>query len=313
MGDAHGMNEERGCLKAPDVQGAITARVPTARNMLLVLPGVNVAAVAFASGRVIVDVRPRRLRLVCLHCGYSSDWRADHLPDVRIIDNVRREHMEDSETWLHARLGRLGRKASAATTAHRLGDLRSFLDRTTEWGWTDAPGRALILLGYSPRHDRPLPRFVDDGAAAKLPPVARAHHDPFARRAVETLARTDLRTGELLALTIDAVVQIDAHHWLCVPVDKLRTDRYIPLHPAFTTLLDDGITTRLGTLRTNRPFTSTLSNESKPSPSGPGSSQTTPRAPACTGCAPRPNSARSATDGVSAPANSTSAMAPYET
>jgi len=68
------------------------------------------------------------------------------------------------------------------------------------------------------------------------------------------LARTGLRTGELLDLTIDAVVLIGTHHWLRVPVGKLHTDRYIPLHPAVQTLLDDWIATRPDTLRTNLLF-----------------------------------------------------------
>jgi len=74
------------------------------------------------------------------------------------------------------------------------------------------------------------------------------------RLAVEMLARTGLRTGELLDLTIDAVVQIGTHHWLRVPIGKLHTDRYIPLHPAVKTLLDDWIQQRPDTLRTNLLF-----------------------------------------------------------
>ena len=84
---------------------------------------------------------------------------------------------------------------------------------------------------------------------AKLLVAARIHPDPFVRLVVEMLARTGLRTGELLDLTIDAVVLIGTHHWLRVPVGKLHTDRYIPLHPAVQTLLDTGsppVPTRCG-------------------------------------------------------------------
>ena len=48
---------------------------------------------------------------------------------------------------------------------------------------------------------------------------------------MEFLARTGLRKGEFLDLTVDSVVQIGAAYWLHVPLGKLRTDRYIPLHP----------------------------------------------------------------------------------
>jgi transposase len=62
-------------------------RVTTAFNMLLQLSGVNVTGVAFEPGRVVVDVRLRRRRLICPHCDWStaachnvaarpSTWRA---------------------------------------------------------------------------------------------------------------------------------------------------------------------------------------------------------------------------------------------
>ena len=58
----------------------------------------------------------------------------------------------------------------------------------------------------------------------------------------ELLARTGIRRGELLELTVDAVVQIGSAFWLRVPVGKLHNDRYIPLHPQLKELLDDWVT-----------------------------------------------------------------------
>jgi integrase len=66
---------------------------------------------------------------------------------------------------------------------------------------------------------------------------------------VEFLARTGLRKGEFCDLTIDSVVQIGSAYWLHVPVGKLRTDRYIPLHPQLKDLLDDWLTHRPPGLR----------------------------------------------------------------
>ena len=97
----------------------------------------------------------------------------------------------------------------------------------------------LVFAGDLPQRDDPLPRFLDDAASAKLLHAARADPDPFARLAVEFLARTGLRKGEFLDLTIDAVVQIGSAYWLHVPVGKLHNDRYIPLHPQLKDLLDD--------------------------------------------------------------------------
>ena len=71
-------------------------RVTTAFNMLLQLSGVNVTAVAFEPGRVVVDVRLRRRRLVCPHCDWStaarhnvqarpSTWRALDLGVWKVV------------------------------------------------------------------------------------------------------------------------------------------------------------------------------------------------------------------------------------
>jgi hypothetical protein len=65
--------------------------------------------------------------------------------------------------------------------------------------------------------------------------------DALTRLIVELLARTGIRSSELRALTVDAVVQIGSAYWLRVPIGKLHNDRYIPLHPQLKALLDDWI------------------------------------------------------------------------
>jgi hypothetical protein len=79
--------------------------------------------------------------------------------------------------------------------------------------------------------------------------AAREHPDPFTRLAVEFLARTGLRKGEFLDLTVDSVVQIGSAYWLHVPLGKLRTDRYIPLHPQLKEMLDEWVANRPAGLR----------------------------------------------------------------
>ena len=107
----------------------------------------------------------------------------------------------------------------------------------------------LVFSGDLPLRDEPLPRFLDDGAFTKLLQATRADPDPFVRLAVEFLARTGLRKGEFLDLTVDSVVQIGAAYWLHVPLGKLRTDRYIPLHPQLKDLLDAWLAERPASLR----------------------------------------------------------------
>jgi hypothetical protein len=130
-----------------------------------------------------------------------------------------------------------------------LGTLRICLERLGEWQGEDAPARVLMFPGDVPRLDDPLPRFIDDAAAAKLLHAARAQEDPFARLTVEFLARTGLRRSEFLNLTIDSVVQIGSAYWLHVPLGKMRTDRYIPLHPQLKELLDAWVAARPAGLR----------------------------------------------------------------
>ena len=117
------------------------------------------------------------------------------------------------------------------------------------------PAAVLVFSGDLPLRDEPLPRFLDDGAFTKLLQATRADPDPFVRLAVEFLARTGLRKGEFLDLTVDSVVQIGAAYWLHVPLGKLRTDRYIPLHPQLKDLLDAWLAERPAGLRTPWLFT----------------------------------------------------------
>ena len=135
-------------------------------------------------------------------------WLRDRAPDVQAVRDLRRSHIERYKRHLAERPNRRGQRCSKRTIAGALGTLRICLERLGEWGGEDAPVRTLMFPGDVPKLDDPLPRFIDDGAAKKLIEAARATDDPFARLVVEFLARTGMRRGELLNLTVDAVVQI---------------------------------------------------------------------------------------------------------
>jgi len=107
-----------------------------------------------------------------------------------------------------------------------------FFVRIDEWGWDEAPDRVPMFPGDLPRQDHPLPKGLDDAAAAKLLRAAQADSRLLVRVTVEVLLRTGLRVSEYTGLRADAVVQIGAGPWLHVPVGKLRQDRYL-------TLIDD--------------------------------------------------------------------------
>jgi len=176
-------------------------------------------------------------------------WLRDQAPEVTAVRDLRRTHIERYKRHVAQKPNLRGGRLSKRTIAGELSTLRVCLERLGEWNGEDAPARTLMFPGDVPKLDDLLPRFIDDGAAKKLIGAARASDDPFARLAVEFLARTGLRRGEFLDLKIDSVVQIGAAYWLHVPLGKLRTDRYIPLHPQLKELLDEWVARRPASLR----------------------------------------------------------------
>ena len=182
-------------------------------------------------------------------------WLAASAPEVGCVADLRRRHIEAYKLHLAGRPSARGGKLSRISLAEHLGALRACFERLTEWDGDDVPAAVLVFSGDLPFRDEPLPRFLDDGAFTKLLQATRADPDPFVRLAVEFLARTGLRKGEFLDLTVDSVVQIGAAYWLHVPLGKLRTDRYIPLHPQLKDLLDAWLAERPAGLRTPWLFT----------------------------------------------------------
>ncbi len=192
--------------------------------------------------QVTLSLRPSTVQHIEQHLRVFGTWLVDHHPEIRSCTELERGHIEDFKIWLSTTPNARTAKPLARTTIkEQLINLGCFFERTTNWGYPNAPTRPLLFAGDLPRIDRPLPRFLDDAAAAKLARATRAEPDPLARLCVEILARTGIRLSELIGLTVDAVVQIGSAHWLRIPVGKLHNDRYIPLHPDLKTLLDDWI------------------------------------------------------------------------
>ena len=167
-------------------------------------------------------------------------------PPVARVADITREHIESYKHDLSTRPGHHGRPLSKTTLAMRVGHLHTFFTRIIEWDYDDVPARIPVYSSDRPRLDKPLPKFLDDAQAVAFMNAARNLPDPLERLVVIALARTGMRRGELLGLTIDAVVQIGTGYWLRTPVGKLHTDRYIPLHPQLKDLLDDWVAARPG-------------------------------------------------------------------
>jgi integrase len=174
---------------------------------------------------------------------FGASLTASDPPVTRVAD-IAREHIEAYKQQLAERPGYRGKPLSKTTLGMRMGHLSTFFTRIIEWDYDDVPTRVPVYRSDRPRLDQPLPRFLDDARAAAFMTAARELPDPLDRLMVTTLARTGMRRGELLGLTVDAIVQIGTGYWLRTPVGKLHTDRYIPLHPQLKELLDAWIAAR---------------------------------------------------------------------
>ena len=193
--------------------------------------------------QVRLSLRPATVRHIEQSLRMFGTWLADHHPATDSCAELERHHVEAFKTWLAVQPSRrTGKPLTRTSIKELLINLGCFFDRTTNWGYPNVPTRPLLFVGDLPRIDRPLPRFLDDPAAAKLARATRTEPDPIARLCVEILSRTGVRLSELLGLTVDAVVQIGSAYWMRIPLGKLHNDRYIPLHPDLKDLLDDWIT-----------------------------------------------------------------------
>jgi integrase len=204
--------------------------------------------------QVTTTLRPGRVKNIEATLREFAGFVVEHDPATGCVAELGRRHVEAYKRWLSERPAARGGPLHRHTIKDRLCALRGFFTRLLEWEIADAPARVPVLASDLPIPDEPLPRFLDDAAATKLLQAARADDDPFVRLAVEFLARTGMRKGEFLALTTDAVVQIGAAYWLHVPVGKLHTDRYIPLHPQLKELLDGWLARRPDGLRSKLIF-----------------------------------------------------------
>src|SRR6266536_3140113 len=251
-----------GVFDAPPTKlGNATARLHAARRSQQwagVAPGLAATLRSYLD-QITLTLRPATVTRTEAILREFACFLASRAPEVGRLADVRRGHLVAFKLHLagrpSARPGRDGASVlSRRAIVGHLSTLSMAFTRLAEWAGDDAPACVLLFPGDYPIIDRPLPRFLDDAAATKLLRAARADTDPFARLCVEILARTGLRRGEFIDLTVDAVVQIGSAYWLRVPVGKLHSDRYIPLHPQLKALLDDWLAERSDALRTNYLF-----------------------------------------------------------
>ena len=145
--------------------------------------------------QVTVSLRPNTVKHIEHDLRQFGTWLADAHPEVADCAELHREHIEAFKSWLSTHpTPSTGKPLNRVSVKNALINLHCFLIRITEWGYPTAPTRPLMFPGDLPIIDKPLPRFLDDAAAAKLLRAARADHDPLSRLIVELLARTGIRT-----------------------------------------------------------------------------------------------------------------------
>jgi integrase/recombinase XerD len=229
----------------------ITAAVPIEYSIRRPSPRESQWAVIAATAPVLAETMRRYLDQIAVSLRPATVASAEMIlrrfagfvttnqPEIVGLVDVQRRHIEAFKRFLATLPGSNGQPPlSDATIRMTLGTLRTFFERVSQWGYPDGPTRVLIFNGDLPTPDAPLPKFLSDPDAARLM-RATGDADPVDRFVIEMLARTGLRVGELCALAADAVVFINSRHWLKVPVGKLHSDRYIPLHPQLVELAND--------------------------------------------------------------------------
>jgi site-specific recombinase XerD len=187
--------------------------------------------------QIAVSQRPATVVSVNTDLRTFARFVIDHDPTARCVADVNRKHIEAFKIWQNQQPGIKTATVKPATFRRRIGMLRMFFVRIIEWGWDDAPLRVPIFFGDVPKRDEPLPKFIDDANFAKFMRALNDEKRIRRRLAIELLARTGMRVGELCELEHDAVTVIGDGHWLRIPVGKLHNDRYVPLHPHLVELI----------------------------------------------------------------------------
>ncbi|MEZ5227196.1 MAG: tyrosine-type recombinase/integrase [Acidimicrobiales bacterium] len=198
---------------------------------------VMVATMARYLDQLAVSARPSTVTATSDALRFFAGQATRDDPELCSVAGIARRHIEAHKQWMATRPGRQGKQLSPNTIAQRLGFLRTFFERTIEWGYHDAPDHQLVFPGDFPERDEPLPKFLDDPTAAKFMAALAADPNQRRRLIVELLARTGMRAGELGSLEANPMVTVGDTHWLRIPIGKLHNDRYVPLHPILVELI----------------------------------------------------------------------------
>jgi len=194
-------------------------------------------------------LRPNSIESLANDLLVFAEFLTAHDPDLVSLRDLRRDHIEAFLLHNATRTWR-GRKArdrvvSASVRQAAVLSVRNMLEDITLWGWSQAPGRALVFATDIPKLDQPLPRALAPDVDRALMTAIAGLPDPFGRVGLHVLRHAGLRIGELLDLPLDAVVDHGpAGTWLRVPIGKMGTERSVPLDAATVAALDTWVAHR---------------------------------------------------------------------
>ncbi|MFE7040793.1 tyrosine-type recombinase/integrase [Streptomyces atratus] len=185
------------------------------------------------SGRLQTSDRAESVRHSRDAFRYFLRWLAQAHPDIDAMTQLERRHIEGFMAHLHEHINaRTGRPLTARSRYTYLSPLLQFFRETSQWGWSDVPGRPLLGRSDMPKLPSALPRFIPRAELDRLMEAVEELEDPHQRAALLLLRWSGARRGEIARLTLDCLdAYPDGYPRLRIPVGKTYTERMVPLHP----------------------------------------------------------------------------------
>lgn len=212
------------------------------RLAAITAPEIRDTVAAYLDARAAV-LRPKTIEKLTSALAVFGEFVSDEFPELTSIAKLERRHVEAFMAWTATRRCRNyhgDRPVGPFVTAHAAIVLRGFLDDITEWGWPEAPSRRLMFTSDIPKQPAMLPRALPPDIDQALMNAVGGLQDLFARVGLTVLRGTGLRSGELLDLELDAIVDYGpAGSWLRVPLGKLNSERMVPLDATTLAAFDD--------------------------------------------------------------------------
>ena len=156
-------------------------------------------------------------------------WFQEQYPDRSRLDNVTR-----SVALEYAQ--HLTRKVEEGTYSTKYRNdlyrrIRVFFDFIIDERLDTSPDRNPFTMRDMPQHSDPAPRYLSDGDLRTVLEYCNNGASPKERVVVTTLLHTGIRAGELTALQVSDIVQIQGKWKLHIREGKGLKDRIIPLTP----------------------------------------------------------------------------------